>query len=110
MRPTRFNTFPVPAVGGAPVVLANADEVALRVLVRNNGTVLAQGLVLAFDTTTSLQPAIGSDVFNNIPFGQEDIFVVYPGQKLLAIGLAATSAAVSSSEAFPLTVPAPALR
>lgn len=88
-------------------MLAKADDVALRVLVRNNGTVAAQGLVLAFDNTASLQPGIGSDVFNNIPFGQEDIFVVYPGQTLLAIGLAAaTSAAVSSSEAFPLSIPA----
>ncbi len=107
MRPTRFSAFPVPAVGGAPVVLEKDDDTELRALVRNNGTVAAQGLVLAFDSTSSLQPGIGSDVFNNIPFGQEDIFVVYPGQMLLAIGLAAaTSAAVASSEAFPLSIPA----
>lgn len=105
MRPTTLQTFPVPAVGGSPVALARAGEVSLRVMVRNAGTLAGQGLVLAFDPN-SLQPTVGSDVFNNIPAGAEDIFVVYPHQALFAIGLAATVAAVSSSEAFPLDIQA----
>lgn len=97
-----FNTFPVPAVGGTPAPLAHARDIALRVLVRNAGTLAGQGLVLAYDSTTSLQPTIGSDVYNNLPIGQSDVFVLYPGQKLFAIGLIATLAAVAISDAFPL--------
>ncbi len=97
-----FNTVPVPAVGGTPAPLAHARDTALRVLVRNAGTIAGQGLVLAYDSVSSLQPTIGSDTYNFLPIGQSDVFVLYPGQKLLAIGLLATLAAVAVSDAFPL--------
>ncbi len=111
MQPARFRTLPIPAFGQnvnpVPVCRAAPESmggVPLRVVVRNAGAAAGAGIVLAFEIQ-ELQPAPGGSSYNNIPIGTADVFVVMPGQTLLAIGLLATQAAVAESPAFPIGAP-----
>ena len=106
MTPATFRTVPIPQASetATPAVIARAypedrGGAPLRVLVRNVG---ANPAVFAFELQ-DLIPAVGGSAFDNVPANQEDVFIVMPGQTLLAVATGGTSrVAAAISEAFPL--------
>lgn len=86
MRPSVLRTVSIPAVGSiSPAVVAIAAKTPMRLLVRNASGTLA---FLAHEAST-LQDVTTTSGAYQLPAGQEDVFVLAPGQGVWAVGVGA---------------------
>jgi hypothetical protein len=90
----------VPIIGSAsPALLTQAGHQVMRVMVRNSGGTL---IYIAHDVTELAQVGSTAGIYE-LPSGQVDIFVLAPGQALIAAAFGGGGkASVAASEAFPI--------
>jgi hypothetical protein len=82
-----------------PTSLLTAPGVPMRVVIRN---VSGGGSINISYDVNDLAPTSSSEVFS-LPFNNEDVFILAPGQKLYAVGVGAGpfTLSLACSEAFP---------
>lgn len=101
MRPSILKTLSVPLIGSpAPASVAIAAKTPMRLLIRNVGSTIA---FLAHEAS-SLQDISATSSAYQLPPGQEDVFVLAPGQGVWAVGAGAGGTlCYALSEAIPTT-------
>jgi len=101
VQPSIVQTLSVPSVGagGNPSRLIQAAKTPLRVLVRNTGGTV---IFIAHDVSDlSNINAVGAAY--QLPAGQSDVFVVAPGQSIIAAAQGAGGqVSIAVSEAIPV--------
>lgn len=100
MTPSIVQTLSVPEIGaGDPSRLIQAGPVPMRIVVRSTGGTV---VFLAHDIADlSNLNSIGATF--QLPAGQSEVFVLAPGQSLMAASLGGGGQiAIAASEAFPV--------
>lgn len=107
-RPSSFKTVTLPNInaGGLAITIANAEDTAVRVVLRNDGASVGTARV-AYDAT-ELNTPDGTAFFPVGP-GEIEIIVLAATQTLYAIAAGGSALfSIAQSDAFPITIKQPA--